>query len=537
MSSTRHAQPGSQFNQERFASSPQFERGLNGYLVARRCELLERAKDRDLVWFLQAASHAPGGLKKLAADVIAAFPDRVSTATMQKIGAKPGQSYSAKQVLQVREEIGPTRRHGSPNAKFPLKGDLAEAMNEAEEIADWDVRAGVVAELKARKDDFPDSYPAEAFTQECASAAASELEKRLTELCLDPDSDPATISPWYFPGLAQTLRDYQTLCLDRVGAGAVITELGRELNDALDCCKQSGFLVLVSGQARTGKTFAAKAWCQLHPGRARYVQTPASNDDISFFRVIAEALGLSSSLSLKGVQLRERIERTLQCSKLMLVLDEAHYLWPQNNRREALPNRITWLMTALVNYHVPVALITTPQFHHDQKIVEKKTGWNSQQFDGRIGLYRPLPEALSLADLEAVARSFLPAADSKTITMLAAYADVSLKSVASIESAVAFARMIATKEKRRDISRIDIARAIQQNVIPSDTALSSALAVPAKGSHSRAMVTHPRTPGVYPAVPARTSRGTPAERRQTDQNLADPNVIPLDEARHELKSA
>jgi len=52
MSNTRKADPGSSFRQERFASSPEFQRGLMANLVARRCELLSRAEDRDLFWFL-----------------------------------------------------------------------------------------------------------------------------------------------------------------------------------------------------------------------------------------------------------------------------------------------------------------------------------------------------------------------------------------------------------------------------------------------------------------------------------------------------
>src|SRR5262249_44674909 len=146
---------------------------------------------------------------------------------------------------------------------------------------------------------------------------------------------------------------------------------------------QSRCLTLINGLARTGKTFAARAWCDLHPGRARFAQVPASTDDIGFFRSIARSLGVSINLNSKAQELRNRIEQVLQTGDLLLCLDEAHYLWPHSNYRDALPNRLNWIMTALVNHDVPVCLVTTPQFLADQKRIERKTGWTSEQFVGR----------------------------------------------------------------------------------------------------------------------------------------------------------
>ena len=65
-------------------------------------------------------------------------------------------------------------------------------------------------------------------------------------------------------------------------------------------------------------------------------------------------------------------------------------------------------MTALVNYGVSVALVTTPQFTRAQKVVEKRTHWASEQFIGRIAHYQKLPDGLNEYDLKAVARSLLP---------------------------------------------------------------------------------------------------------------------------------
>jgi hypothetical protein len=235
-----------------------------------------------------------------------------------------------------------------------------------------------------------------------------------------------------------------------------------------------------------GKTFAAKTWCNERPGHARYVQVPSTNDDVGFFRAIAKAIGVSCGRSWKAVQLRQRIEDTLQAGDLILVMDEAHGLWPMSDCRHSLPGRISWVMTALVNYGVPVALVTTPQFIATQKAVEKRTHWTSEQFIGRIGHYLPLPKSLGEDDLTRVAKALLPAGDAKSIEILVRYAQSSAKYLAGIETAVRRARSLARKENRERVERADIKRAIQEAVIPSDSALANALAEPIKGARKRA---------------------------------------------------
>lgn len=94
---------------------------------------------------------------------------------------------------------------------------------------------------------------------------------------------------------------------------------------------------------------------------------------MGFYRAIARSLGVSINLSSKAQQLRNRVEDVLQRGDLMVIFGEAHYLWPQCNHREALPARINWIMTALVNYGVSAALVTTPQFTRAQQLVEKRT--------------------------------------------------------------------------------------------------------------------------------------------------------------------
>ena len=46
-------------------------------------------------------------------------------------------------------------------------------------------------------------------------------------------------------------------------------------------------------------------------------------------------------------------------------------LWPQGRLCEAIPFRINFVNIALVNFDVPVALVTTTQFYAAQRAVER----------------------------------------------------------------------------------------------------------------------------------------------------------------------
>ena len=204
------------------------------------------------------------------------------------------------------------------------------------------------------------------------------------------------------------------------------------------------------------------------------MQCPSTNDDVAFFAALARALGLTVEHNPKAKSLRPRIEDTLQAGDLMLVIDEAHNCWPSYSYRNARPSRICWLMTALVNCDVPVALIVTPQFFRSQKVCEERIGWASEQFVGRIGDYVKLSEELSLDDLRAVARVHLPEGDAKSIEALALYAGSSQKYLAAIEHAVKKARYLAGKAGR-EVCQADVRTAIESGLVPTDSALAGAL--------------------------------------------------------------
>ena len=513
MSSTRHAEAERPLRQERFCSSPEFERGVMANLVAKRCDVLDDAQDRELVYFLQLLSHREGGLAKVAAEMVAMFPGRFATKSMQRFGMKAGQVYSAQQVRTVRAELeggDPGERLGEDCTSYPLKSDgwVAEDLAsltaaEPQKSSDWQTsfdvegkhsthlspdyyaRIEAINRRKAQLKGYPDSYPAQVFVDACRDAAR-QLGEYLARLCLDPAIDLKKCGLPYCPDFLGVLRDYHRSQIAQAGQAVVVTELGKQVYDALDYALESRCMVLIDGLARTGKTFAAKAWCEAHPGRARYVQVPSSNDDMSFFRAIARGLGVSSNLNYKARQLRDRVEDVLQRGHLLLCLDEAHYIWPQSSCRDVrMPGRVNWIMTALVNQGVPVALVATPQFFKTQRSVEKRTCWTSEQFTGRIGHYQKLPDSLSLADLNAVAKELLPEGDATTIKMLVKYAQGSLKYLAGLELVARRVRYLIRREGRNEVNRSDLCRVIKESVFPSDAALAAALAEPVREGRKR----------------------------------------------------
>lgn len=467
MSSTRRATDRSVLRQERFASSPARNSPLMANLVAKRVEDLVVGWQRALVWWIQWRSLQRGGLGALAEDLMRTFPERVATKSMIEFGTKPGTVYTADMVRQVREELD-----GGGCCGFLLKGEddpFAQVLG-----LPYNARAA---------SNRPETYPVESFVEECRKAAA-DLPLILAQICLDPAIDIEAFEPWFFPGLVRSLVELQKAQAAASQKGLVTTDVGRRLNDALEYARASRCLVLADGPARTGKTFAVKAWAARRPGTCRIVQVPPSNDMKGWFRAIAASLGVSVNLNSKALDLRERVEEVLLSGDIMLVFDEGHYLWPQTTRPTSMPDRVNWLMVALVNNNVPVAIITTPQFYHAQKSIERLTGWSSEQFMGRIGHVERLPERIGKKDLIAVARSFLGDGLDDVVLAVATYAATSSRHLASIEAIARRAKFLAGADGRDAIEEDDVRRAMGESVLPSDRGLIEALEVPAAAGRS-----------------------------------------------------
>jgi hypothetical protein len=173
----------------------------------------------------------------------------------------------------------------------------------------------------------------------------------------------------------------------------------------------------------------------------------------------------------------------------MLVIDEAHYLWPRLQQRECSPVLVDWINTALVNHNVPVALICTDQFAKLKARVEQRTGWTSEQFEHRVKRYKKLTATPTKKDLEAVATKLLrmrwntseqkwnttgapPHPD--FVRMVVGYALTCKMRLPAVTATVEEARYQVRKAGRAQVVATDIHTALLDYQIPSDEALQNA---------------------------------------------------------------
>ena len=122
-----------------------------------------------------------------------------------------------------------------------------------------------------------------------------------------------------------------------------------------------------------------------------------------------------------------------------------------------------------------VVVLVTPQFFKTQADYVDKSGWAAAQFMGRIEKYVSLPDSLTIADLEKVARAWLPHGNHRSIEALADYANLSQKYLAAIEHTVKQALYLAKQDGRDKPEWADIHHAMMTGVMPSDTALAAAI--------------------------------------------------------------
>ena len=436
--STRHAANGSR--QHGLASDPVYvaAQGIQGTIATKKAGILTSARARSLVYFLQtlslpelAGQPNPGGLKRWVREFIKEFPERVGTPSMHQIGIEPGRVFSADQVRAIRDEL---RGHASLDEEFPVKGDTYFSFDLG------DVGEHAVKGAKS-------GYPAQLLLNKCRSIAETALEQFLVSLCTDPQMSIAAPGEgtagavvnreeweqtWgagqayrisvpsvpYFRDVLEALFEFERRFALRAGEGFAETSIAKQVFATLDAGLRLRRIVLVHGLEGIGKSEAARAWCARHLGEVRYVDLDGITSKKSFFSSLGRALGLPCS----GGLIQSRVEAMLQRSGLMMVIDEAHYLWPQSERSEATPELVNWIDTALINRGVPVGLVTTPQFVISMQRVERKTGWNSGQFQRRMKRVAQLPPRPSLEDLELVARKLLPKASNNTIKLLVGYA-------------------------------------------------------------------------------------------------------------------
>lgn len=550
MSATRHAEPDAPMSFERYRSHPEFKalNGLPGQHVAAKAALQTDPRAKSLLMFLQALTLRPGAVKKLAADILAMFPERIGTPSMHKFGVKPGTIYNAEQVRAVRaeaesdstapptesetqhdnylrapmerddEETGRPKRQPEYHGYFPLKGefnpkelDFYECQNIrvheqaelARLIADRDYESGEWkddprierdAENKKRAREaqkHPATYPASAFLDLCQRRLASGLERFLCELCLNPawriqlpdtterelarqsaaarenfpdlgSADFRDASLIHFRDIIGALLEFKARheqtarenCADTAVARLVFRTLARGLR-----CRKA--IVAVEGGEGIGKSYNGEAWCEQHLGEARFVRIRGNQNETSFYSAAWVAFGLGSPVNRKASELRSRVDRFLELSGMMLVIEEGHRLLPQSERIYSQPALMNWIY-GLWDMGVPCALLVTPQFLSRLDAVERQTDWNSGQLKRRINPWVKLPARLSEADVRLVATKHAPNYTSAMIDEMVDFAAPTRHQLDAITRVSSAAEFIAGEDGRERVAARDLMAAIEE---------------------------------------------------------------------------
>lgn len=471
---------------------------------------------RPLLYFIQARANEVGGCRNLAMELIRNYrghigPSELHLARHEKRRLTPGEWASAAAKLNLTVGGCDFDRHYLFEDTETTERRIAR---EKEERAEW------LAYYKAQ------SEAPTAIDQLHAVAielAESKLSAALHQICTEgPDSiyrrirldgPDLDVLNW-FPSLVECLRDY---CDKYQGPNRYAeTSIRQSVDAALDDAWANKGFALIHGNARLGKSTAAKAWVEANQDKARYFSMEAGSSVPSFFREMAIALGCS----VFSYQSRneEVVAQALQGGNLMLVIDEAHLLMGTGQKTNM--GRLEWLRTALINKGVPVALLTTPQFVQRINQAGEQTGFNIDQLRGRITNPVILPESLPIEDFFAVAQVLAPQATKKQIQYLAGYGMDSRFYFQAISRAVQEAQRLAKGELWESFIEKAIVRCVEL-----DNTFNTSFATKEKPTRKK----KPKQSFSIPAAPQQEACRQPAERPQHTNFMPDrarPVAIP-----------
>jgi hypothetical protein len=263
----------------------------------------------------------------------------------------------------------------------------------------------------------------------------------------------------YFRDIIGALVEYKRRYEERVRSEFCLTAIGREVWEKLDHALKTSTMVVVEGREGRGKTEAVRAWCNCHLGVARFATLSGITTKSTQFRALAQAVGLWHGSSRSAAEMQSGVEEVLKSSRLMLVVDEAHFFFAQGDRQYGRPELLDWIDTALCNPPLPVALVTTPQFMLCMERAAHDVDWNYMQFKRRCKRYCRLPANNTPEDIEAVTRHLLPGAKRAIIKQVAGYAALSKRDLSAVGDIVREAKLLAEEEGAAEITFDHIARA------------------------------------------------------------------------------
>lgn len=424
---TRHAQDGQPLSQHRYMSSPEFAElhGISGIATSTRAAILLHAAKKNLVWFIQGLSLAEGGLKRVVRELVEMFPKRLS---------EDGAEY-AFNGHKIRDIYG-----------------IASTPSLEQFLIDLCVNPRIHFALPWDKVDVSDIESASAIEQNPALSKADFREAKL----------------FYFRDIIGALFEYKQRYEARARENFQLTTIAKKIWETLDFALASHGMVVLDGLEGRGKTEAVKAWCEIHLGEARFVSLKGITSKTTAFREIAKALGIASSYARTATEMQARIEDVLKRSKLLLVLDEAHFLFNQSRRMYSRPELIDWIDTAICNCGVGCALITTPQFIVCMTRAADQVEWNYRQFRRRVKRWVKLPAVNTDDDIKAVARNVFKKVPSAAIDKILGYALLSKRDLSSVGDVATEVRAMLGTDDLSNATLKHVLSAIYDFLLPSD---------------------------------------------------------------------
>jgi DNA transposition AAA+ family ATPase len=271
----------------------------------------------------------------------------------------------------------------------------------------------------------------------------------------------------YFRDVIGALVEYKRRYEERVKAEFYLTGIGQRVWKQLDAALKTNTMIVIDGLEGRGKTEAVRAWTNCHLGEARFASLDGTSSKTAQVRELARALGVGHGNTRIALEMQTSVKEVLQSSGLMIVVDEAHFLFNQNLRQAGRPEMLDWIDTALCNPPLPIALVTTPQFLECVERAAGQVGWNYRQFQRRCK-YVPLPRKNTPEDIEAVARKLLPDADKATIKQVMAYEALSKRDLSAVGDVVREAKLLADEDGAGQVTFEHVKRAIYEVLIPGD---------------------------------------------------------------------
>ncbi len=329
------------------------------------------------------------------------------------------------------------------------------------------------------------------FHTECLETAEYRLPQLLHDICNEKAVVPARVHYCY--DLFGVLFDYMDIHRVRAGERLAETEVTLKVFDALDYAWAERKFVRIDGNTRFGKTESAKTWCAMHPGKVRMIKVPSSNSERDLVRAFAEALGFTA-FSAKVI---DDVHYVLRYGRIGFVLDECHFLLAAKYGRHTTPARLNWFRTRVVDQGLPCAIVTTPQtFNPQMRRYVRATGYDMQQFEGRVSLLVALPETLKKEDMFAVARLHFPRFGEAKLQLIIGAALKSESYLKAVEDIACRARWLGRKRGSESVNLQDVEAAIRDVVPEAADAPQPAAVAPAPAK---------RPPAPLIAQPVRSS--------------------------------